>query len=105
MVRVDGHRRVSRGEVNESAPQPMITTTRDGKCQALSVDGGPTVALLDERKLTYALRGQEYVVRRVGNLTPAYELWRSEDRLASLTPHWPRDRYTLTVGGRTWTLQ
>jgi len=61
--------------------------------------------MLDPRKLTYALDGRDYVVRRVGNVTPAYELWRGDDKLAALTPHWPPDRYTLTVAEREWIVQ
>ena len=83
----------------------MINTTKDGRRQAVSIDGGPTIALLDERELGFALGEQDYAVRRIGQAIPGYELWRAEDKLAALAPHWPRDRYTLTAGERAWTLQ
>ena len=83
----------------------MITTTTNGRLQAVSIDGGPTVAVLDERALAYGLDGQDYVVRKLGAATPSYDLYRGDERLALVSPHWPRDRYTLTVGERSWTLQ
>ena len=85
----------------------MITTSGRQRQQAVSVDGGPPVAVIDYRNLRYALEGQDYVVRQAGDFPRgyAYQLWRVEDHLASLRGHWLHDRYTLTEGGREWSLR
>ncbi len=82
----------------------MITTTGKARAQAVSVDGGPPIAVLDHCKVEYRMNGHDYVVRRQGILARTFELWRGEEMLASAEGESVRERYTVHSAGRQWML-
>ncbi|HKM62178.1 MAG TPA: hypothetical protein VJY39_06780 [Acidisphaera sp.] len=82
----------------------MITTTGTGRQQAVRVDGGPPIAVLDHRKLSYTLNGKDYNVRRRGILSLVYELWRGDEMLACAQRGGLRERFTVTSAGKEWAL-
>ena len=71
---------------------------------AVSIDG-TTIAVLDDNKLGFTLKGRSYLIRRTGFPAPVFALLRDGELLASIQDTPFVARYTLTCAGREWTLK
>jgi hypothetical protein len=82
----------------------MIKATGNVDGLQLSSDGA-VIAVLDHAKLGFTLKGEAYTVRRAGVLAPVYELLHDNQPLVSARQAPFVNRYTVTRGGRVWTLK
>jgi len=90
--------------MNSLSADGMIKATGSVSALQLSIDGTP-IAVLDHRKLGFTLNGQACIVRRTGVIAPVYELLRDSEPLISVRQAPFVNRYTVTCGGRMWTLK
>ena len=82
----------------------MMKATGSESALELSLDGKPLV-MLNHAKLGFSIDGQAYTVRRSGFLGPLYELQRDGLKLLSAKQAALTNRYTVSLGDRTWMLK